>query len=321
MKRVLLTGGTGFVGANLLRRLLDEGCEVHLLLRPSYSGWRLEQVRDRLRLHVLDLLDAAAVEALVDQIRPQWIFHLAAHGAYSWQTDLRQIIDTNLIATMQLVEACRRVGFEAFVNTGSSSEYGFKDHAPREDEGLEPNSYYAVGKAAATMFCRYTAQRYDLHLPTLRLYNIYGPWEERGRFVPALVTRGLEGKLPPLVSAEVARDLVFVDDCVDAYLMAARRNNVSRGSVYNVGTGQQTTIGEAVDVARRVMNIAEEPVWGSMDNRHWDTTVWIADSKKIRAELGWEPKHTFEQGLRRTVEWYRATPSAANYYAETTLKA
>src|SRR5712692_3415124 len=157
MKRAILTGATGFVGANLVRRLLQEGHEVHLLLRRGYAPWRIQEIHDHVYLHEIDLRDKEALTALVAQIRPDWIFHLAAHGAYSTQTDLAQMIQTNIVSTANLLDACLSTGFDAFINTGSSSEYGFKDHAPGETEWLDPNSHYAITKATATMLCRYTA--------------------------------------------------------------------------------------------------------------------------------------------------------------------
>ncbi len=157
-KRVILTGGTGFVGANLCRRLLREGHEVHLLVRPGYRPWRIEAVRSDLRLHKIHLSDKETLTREVVEIRPDWIFHLAAYGAYSSQTDLQRMVETNVTGTMNLVEACLATGFEGFVHTGSSSEYGFKNHAPSETELPEPNSHYAVTKASATLFCRTTAQ-------------------------------------------------------------------------------------------------------------------------------------------------------------------
>ena len=197
MKRVILTGGTGFVGANLARRLLRDGHEVHLLVRPNYQPWRIEEIRPDVRLHELHLHDAEAVARVVSQIRPDWVFHLAVHGAYSWQTDWEQMVRTNIQGTMSLVSACLKTGFEAFVNTGSSSEYGFKDHAPAESEPLEPNSHYAVTKAAATMFCRHTAQSRRVHLPTLRLYSVFGPYEDPGRLLPDPHYAWPEGRTAP----------------------------------------------------------------------------------------------------------------------------
>jgi nucleoside-diphosphate-sugar epimerase len=305
MKRVLITGGTGFVGANLARRLLQDGHEVHLLVRSGFNPWRIQSIQSALLLHETPLQDKDALISLVEKIQPNWIFHLAVHGAYSYQTDLDQIVQTNIISTINLVEACLRNGFEAFVNTGSSSEYGFKDHAPSESEWLEPNSYYAVTKASATLFCRYTAQSKVVHIPTLRLYSVYGSYEEPTRLLPTLIRHGLRGSLPPLVNPTIARDFVYIDDVIDAYLLAATQANQELGAVYNVGTGVQTTLSEVVEMARRIMDIAAQPEWGSMPDRHWDASVWIANNQAIKQALGWEAHYSFESGFSAMVNWMR----------------
>lgn len=304
MKRVLLTGGTGFVGANLAHRLLREGYEVHLLLRREHNPWRIEAIRSALSLHVVDLAAAESVVAAVARIRPEWIFHLAAYGAYSTQTKLDEMVRTNIVGTVNLVNACLGVGFEAFVNTGSSSEYGFKDHAPNEAELIEPNSHYAVTKASATLFCRYTAQAHKVHLPTLRLYSVYGPYEEPSRLIPKLITEGLRGRFPPLVSPDIARDYVHVDDVCEAYLAAARSGG-ELGAIFNVGSGVQTSLRCVVDTARRTMQIPGAPIWGSMLDRAWDTDRWVSDCSKIKRNLGWKSDLTFEQGFALTLEWFR----------------
>jgi nucleoside-diphosphate-sugar epimerase len=314
MKRVLVTGGTGFVGANLARRLVADGHEVHLLVRGGHDPWRIAGIHGDVRLHVVDFRDRERLSAVVAGVRPEWVFHLAAHGAYPAQTDLDAMLDTNVMGTINLVRACLATGFEAFVNTGSSSEYGFKDHAPAETEWLDPNSDYAVSKAAATLFCRYTAVREAVTLPTLRLYSVYGPWEEPTRLMPTLVVSGLRGVLPPLVNPEVARDYVHVEDACDAYLLAATARHAERGAVYNVGTGVQTALAEVVAVARRVLGVGAEPVWGSMPARRWDTAVWVADSRRIRERLGWRPRWAFEPGFRRLVDWFRADPGLVRLY-------
>ena len=199
MKRVLITGGTGFVGANLAGRLCREGHEVHLLVRSGHSPWRIKDIQSEVRLHSVDLIDRERLLAAVRTIRPEWVFHLAAHGAYPSQNDVLSMIQTNITGTANLVEACLHTGFDTFVNAGSSSEYGFKDHAPSEEESLEPNSHYAVTKAAASNFCSYTARSKKVRIPTLRLYSVYGPLEEPSRLVPTLLVHALRSRWPSLV--------------------------------------------------------------------------------------------------------------------------
>ncbi|HEY7818561.1 MAG TPA: NAD-dependent epimerase/dehydratase family protein, partial [Vicinamibacteria bacterium] len=282
--RVLVTGAAGFVGAVLVRKLREEGHAVEAVVRPGGDRWRLEGVD--VPLHAADLSDGASVEALVDRIRPEWIFHLAAHGAYPSQKDVPTMVRTNVIGTLNLVESCLRAGFEAFVNTGSSSEYGFTDHAPSEDEEPRPNSDYAATKLTTTLYGSAVAERHQVRLSTLRLYSVYGPFEEPTRLLPVLAVQGMEGKLPALVSPDVSRDFVHVDDVVEAYLAAAK----GPAGVYNVGTGKQITIRDAVEMARRVLSISAEPHWGTMPDRSWDSRVWVADARKIQRELGWRPK-------------------------------
>ena len=315
-RRALVTGASGFVGANLARRLLDAGHEVSLVLRPGRDRWRLGGVLGQVRVLEADLEEREAVRGLVAEARPEWVFHLAAYGAYPEQDVLEQAVRTNLLVTMHLAQACLEAGFEGFVNAGSSSEYGFKDHAPGESEALEPNSSYAVAKASATLLLRHLAVSRGARFVTLRLYSAYGPFEEPTRLVPRLAVLGLSGRLPPLVNPDVARDFVHVDDVCDAFLAAAGEPDQEAGAVYNVGTGVQTTIREAVDVTRRVLGLDEQPQWGTMAERKWDTTTWVADSRRIRSRLGWSPRHTFESGFRATVDWFHEHPEMLALYSE-----
>jgi nucleoside-diphosphate-sugar epimerase len=313
-RRALVTGAAGFVGANLTRKLLELGHELYPVLRASSDRWRLAEIEDRTAVVELDLADRAAVVAAVESIRPQWVFHLAAHGAYSHQTDVEAIVRTNITGTVNLLEACLDAGFETFVNTGSSSEYGFKDHAPAEEESLEPNSHYAWTKAAATNYCRHTATLTGRRIPTVRLYSVFGPYEEPGRLIPTLVISGMAGELPPLVDAAVSRDYVYVDDVCDAYLAAAVGPIGEPGAVYNVGTGTQTTVADVVEVARRQLGITARPQWGAMPNRSWDTAIWVALPNRIQADLGWQARHDFEQGFKLCVDWFNEHPELRSRY-------
>lgn len=319
--RALVTGAGGFVGANLARALTREGHDVVAWTRPGSPEWRLMRLANELEVLPVELLDPDAVSVAMRSAQPDWIFHLAAHGAYSWQRDPERILQTNLVATVRLLAACQRQGFSAFVHAGSSSEYGFQDHAPRENELPEPNSDYAATKAAATMHCRFVAQRDNVHVVTLRLYSVYGPWEEPGRLMPTLVARGLEGGLPPLVSPDTPRDFVSVRDAERAFLLAAEQDRVERGSVFNIASGNQTTLREAVDVARSQLDIAEEPRWGTEPQRSWDAAVWVGDPTRAREQLGWTAEDDLSVGFAHLTEWLRAHPELwGRYDIETSVR-
>jgi nucleoside-diphosphate-sugar epimerase len=316
MKRVVITGATGFVGANLAGQMLADGHEVHLLLRPGHKRWRIEPIREHVRMHVVALQDEEGLANALSLVEPDWVFHLAAYGAYPTETDFREMVSTNVLGTANLVRASLRAGFESFVNAGSSSEYGLKDHAPLETDRLEPNSDYAVTKAAATHLCSRLGRSEDANITTLRLYSAYGPWEEPSRLIPNLAIQGLEGRLPNLASPSIARDFVYVDDVVDAFVLTAEDPRPESGAVLNVGTGVETSLREIVSVAREVLNIDAAPAWDSMEPRAWDTETWVANPGRIRERLGWHPKYSLKQGFERFINWLREDAAVLSLYRD-----
>ena len=314
MPRVVVTGGSGFVGASLMRRLLSMGWQVDLLLRPGFATWRVPVQQPRLSTHVVDLTDASSVKMLLHRLRPRYVFHLAAHGAYSWQTDAARIADTNLEATRTLALASLEADVEAFVHTGSSLEYGRKRHAPSEDEPAEPDGAYAGSKAAATAFCRDLGRRSGIPMPTLRLYSVYGPWEEPRRLVPSLLLHAMVGKWPPLAKPDTARDFVWVEDVIDALVIAAERPPADPGAIFNIGTGRQTTLGEIVDLVREMTGCQAGAHWQSMPDRGWDTDIWYAETRRATMELGWIAQTTLRTGLQQTLQWLREDRERLDFY-------
>ena len=306
--RSLVTGAAGFIGAALARRLVARGDAVTLLSGPGSDPWRLEQLREVADVSEIDLRDADAVARAVQAARPELVFHLAAHGAYSWQRSLARMIETNVAGFAHVAEAALDAGASAIVSAGSSSEYGLKDHAPPEHELPEPNSAYAVTKASATLLGGWLAGQRGAAITTLRLYSAYGPWEEPRRLMPALVAAGLDRRLPPLADPAIARDFVYVEDVCDAFLLAAEHAQPGSGAVYNVGSGRQTTLRELAGVAREVYGIEEQPAWAAFPARDWDTDVWVADARRAADELGWSARTPLEAGLAAFAEWMDEQP-------------
>lgn len=314
MKTVVVTGGTGFIGANLTRRLLGDGHTVHLLLRPESPRWRLEGLPGPIVLHEVSLSDTEALKRELGAIKPDWVFHLAAFGGSSWQTDKKLIVEANLLGTMNLLDVCMDTGFEAFINTGTSSEYGFKNHAPAETELLEPNSCYAIAKAGATHYCRNTAVSRKAHILTLRLYSAYGPFEQPQRLLPTLILNGIRGRFPPLVDPEVARDFIYIDDVVEAFIVAAKAKEIEPGGVFNIGTGVQTSMRRVAEIAQQIFQITTQPQWNAMPSRLWDTGVWVADNRKALSLLPWKPLVPFQEGLAKMARWFIDQPAIQKIY-------
>ena len=172
-KRVyLITGASGFIGACLTRKLIAENAEVHLLLRKTAKTWRIDDLLNKVKVHICDLSDLNELRGLIQKIQPTVIYHLATYGAYSSQQDADLCIKTNIQGTQHLLTASMDVDFELFVNTGSSSEYGFKKSPMKETDLLEPASYYAVTKSAQTLLCFHAAQAKKRPIVTMRPFSV-----------------------------------------------------------------------------------------------------------------------------------------------------
>jgi nucleoside-diphosphate-sugar epimerase len=299
---VLVTGGGGFVGCCAARRLLEEGFDVHVLLRPDSGAWRLEDVMHRLVVHRVDLADAEAVQATVRKATPAAILHMAAYGTYEWQAEGRRIIESNVLGSLNLLEASLTAGVRVFVNAGSSSEYGYKSEPMRETDRPEPNSIYGVAKAAQTHLAALMARKTSMAVVTFRLFSVYGPWEEPSRLLPTIIRRARAGLPLEMAAPDTARDFVYVDDVLRAVLDFKRLTGM-RGDVINIGSGVQSTLKDVVDAVLGVVGGHSEVRWGEMPARRWDTNRWQADVSKARAILGWSPRYSLFEGVAQMAQW------------------
>lgn len=299
--KIFLTGGTGFIGANLTRRLVADGHEVHLLVRPEANFWRVADLRDQLSVHTVDLADAAAVRGLMESIRPSHVAHLATYGAYPAQTDVAQMVRTNVLGALALLGAARAVGVEMFVNTGSSSEYGIKQQPMREDDSLQPTSAYGATKAAATRHCQLAGQA-GFPVVTLRPFSVYGSYEATTRLFPTALAHVLRGKEVALADPRVARDFTDIADVVEGYLAALQANHL-RGEVINLASGRQTTLADFAAALLKVTDGRATVRWDTTAGRANDATTWVGDARRAKELLGWSAKTSLEDGLRNFRDW------------------
>ncbi len=304
---ILITGASGFVGANLLYRLIKKKIppkKIHLILRKSSNSWRIKEVLKKISVHVIDLRNETETFMLLKKIKPKTIFHLATHGAYPYQeNNEREIVETNIIGTFNLIRASLNTGFSVFINTGTSSEYGVNQKPMSEKDVLSPVTAYGVSKAWATLYSNYLATSKNVPITTLRLFGVYGFCEPRGRLIPNIILSLLKKESPSLNKPNFKRDFVFIDDVINAYFIATEKRHI--GGVFNIGSGKQTTLEEIFFLIQKVMKVDVEPIWGNFEDQLFDTNCRIASIKLVKKHLGWKPETTLESGLKQTVKWFK----------------
>jgi len=301
---IAVFGAGGFVGANLVRTLLQYRNDVFAITSKPFVPWRLEEM-DASRILQCDITSQEQVHRLFEEHRFMTVFDLAAYGAYSKQEDIQLIHRTNYLSLLHLLESALQVGTRAFVHAGSSSEYGLNCAGPSEDDCLQPNSHYAVSKAAAASMIHFYGTIRGLPVTNLRYYSIYGPYEEPDRLIPTLIAQGFRGKYPPLVQPDISRDFVFVADAVTATLLAAVHIEKVRGTSVNIASNRKTPLRELVAITQRLFSIPHAPVWGEMANRKWDLVDWYGNATKAHQALDWTATTSLEAGLQQTMEWQK----------------
>jgi nucleoside-diphosphate-sugar epimerase len=306
-ERVLITGGSGFIGACLAHDLVGEGHDVHLILRPEAKTWRLDGLTGRYAAHAGDLRDAASLRRAVAACRPDVVYHLATHGAYPAQRDRATILATNLIGTANLLDALEGHDYRALVHTGSSSEYGHKAAPMREDDRLEPRTDYGVTKAAATLLCQAEAYK-GRPVTTVRVFSAYGPWEEPSRLVPYVMGCCFRGEDPHVTAGAQPRDFVYVDDVVQL-LKAAAHAPAARGQILHAGTGVQHTVRDMIETIVAVCGGGRVRArFGAAVTRPDEPAAWIASIARTTELTGWRPRHELTAGVRRMWQWFTSAP-------------
>ena len=304
---IVVFGAGGFIGANLMRALMNSRKDVFAVTHQKFVPWRLVGLPSENILYA-DVIKADDVRTIFESHGFQTIFSLHAYGGYARQHEAGQIYATNFIGLVNILEAAADRGFTALVHGGTQSEYGTNCGAPTEDGQLLPNSHYAVSKVGAAYLLQFVAKHKQLPVINLRYYSIYGPFEESDRLIAKVVSEGSESRYPPFVDPDISRDFVYIDDTVEATILAATRGVViAPGESINIASGKKTTIREVAATAKQVFNIQSEPAWATMNNRVWDLKDWWGNPAKAQRVLGWQATTSFAKGLAQTRDWYKNT--------------
>ena len=304
--KVLITGASGFVGSNLTRKLLQEGYEVHILSQPFFNKWRLIDVLSKLNNHTVDLLEAEKLKKLIKEIKPEVIFHLAAAGVFGGiSSPEKELIEVNFLGTVNLINACADINYKCFVNTGSSSEYGSKDKPIKETDICEPVNTYGISKLAALLYGSFIAKTQNQSIIGLRLFSPFGPFDDSQRLISSVIIKALRNEEILLSNPKGVRDFIFVEDVVEAYLKSIDLASQFKGEIFNVGSGREISVSEIVKTICQLTNTKSKIKWGQVSPRPWDTVHWQADISKISHCFIWRPEYSLEQGLKKTIQWFK----------------
>jgi UDP-glucose 4-epimerase len=304
--RALVTGGAGFIGSNLADGLLREGVEVRVFDNLS-TGFR-DNVPADAELVEADIRDEAAVRAAVDGI--DVVFHQAAHRAVlqSVQNPLSTDL-ANTHGTLLVLKAAQDAGVRRVVAASSSSVYGGAAQLPTpESAPLVPRSPYAVSKLAGEHYCRVWSDLFGLETVALRYFNVYGPRQRPDSAYAAVIplfTRALRTGARPIVHGDggQSRSFAYIDDVVAANLAAATAPaEACSGKAYNIGGSVRATLLELLDELGAILGVEVDPE--HTDPRAGDIRHSFADISAAGRDLGWEPKVSLAEGLRRTVDWF-----------------
>jgi nucleoside-diphosphate-sugar epimerase len=305
-ERILVTGGGGFIGAALVRALLAQGNEVHLLARSIAAPERLGDLHAACVTHLADISDAASVRRAVRESRPDVVFHLAAAGVAPGQSDRSTILRTNVLGTSHLLDALRHRDYRAFVHAGTGAEYGACGEAIAEDAALTPLSDYAVAKAAASLLCLAEARRKERPAVVVRIFSAYGPGEARQRLIPYVLDCCMRGEVPRINTAAQQRDFIFVDDVVELLRTASAMGGTA-GQVLHAGTGRDYSVQEVVETTLEVCGRSVCPVYGVELLRPGEPYRYLANILRTTVLTGWRPQVDLRSGIERTWQWFRST--------------
>src|SRR5690349_14653756 len=302
MNPVLVTGASGFLGSHVVRTLVRQGFDAVSVFHKT----GFDEDRRHFRL---DLRDTAAMQKLFRQFQFSAVVHLAASGVSAEAENFEDLIAVNTLATAALARTALAHGIERFLYVGSGFEYRPQAHAMDESTPLGAPNLYGASKAAGWMLLQTLHRMEGLPLVTFRPFSVYGPGENPAKLVPYAIQQALNGEPIRLMLGSQVRDYVFVEDVVEALRLGLTAPSAV-GQVYNIGTGPNEAR-SVRQMVQKILSLTGAPLrlcWFDRASRsRRDPPYLVSDPTKAHVELGWRPRVALEEGLARTVAWYKAT--------------
>lgn len=282
--KALITGAHGFIGTHLVARLEAQDWEVVTVPRRHLG--RIDLLTHQLR-----------------EIKPDYIFHLAAYGNHGNQNSEETTFNVNVVGIWNLLQASKEINYKAFINVGSSSEYGRKDKPMEESDLPQTDTFYGASKVAGSFLARAFAEQFNKNIVTVRPFSVFGPGEADFRFIPTVIHNMIKGTEMPFVSWP-EHDWIYIDDFIDGVLKVTSHAKELKGQVVNIGTGRSRTNKDVLTEMSILLEKGIKTKDGEYIERPHHSRRWVADNSLLKG-LGWEEKVGFSKGILKTYEYYK----------------
>ena len=302
--RCLVTGASGFLGSWLVRQLLQEGHAVLALVRPGGKHPRLTAIASKMEFAYADLSTIPGIATEAMRFAPDVAFHLAWQGGNSsrFVNDPEQVF-SNVSGTLELVRIAHEAGCKGFFFFGSSVEYGTYRVPVRETDAVLPRNLYGHSKNAMMLLTQALSEKWGMRFCGIRPFWTYGPMDDELRMIPYVIHQFLDGKRPKVTVGEQLWDFLYVEDAVKALTGMAVSSDAA--GIFNLGSGMTRPLKDVVSLIRDLIDTQLEIGFGEIPYAPDQVMHLEADITKLRLATGWKPETSLEEGLRRTVEWFR----------------
>ena len=304
-KRVLVTGGTGFLGAHLVKKLVSLRAKVCILdSYPIEKQPLLNDFRNNVDFYKVDIRSFNKIKKISKDLNPEIIFHLCAliDRRRNFE-NIDKIVDVNLKGTINLLHALIDIDYDSFILTSTSEVYGRTDPPFQENMPLNPVSPYSASKASAEIFCKTFSEIYNKPFTILRLFNLYGEGQAPNMFIPQLINTCLDKQDFKMTKGEQTREFNYVEDVITGLLLASVTPAANR-EVINVGNGNEIQLKRIAEIIVELFGNCINLKLGAIDYRKNDIMRMYSDNSKAKKILNWHPEYSIEEGLKKTVNYY-----------------
>lgn len=306
-QKLLITGGASFIGSEFARQVVKSGYRPIIIDKLTYAGdlARLAEVKANLKFYKQDICDSKAIEKIFREEKPSQVVHFAAESHVDRSIlGSDEFIRTNICGTQVLLDCAKKQGIERFVHISTDEVYGdiIKGQF-YEDTPLNPSSPYSASKASADLLVKSYMRTFKFPAIIIRPSNNYGPWQYPEKFIPVIIYKALKNeKIPVYAKGLNVREWLFVSDCSQAVLAILKKGVI--GEIYNVGSGQEK---RNIDVVKAMLQLLKKPasLIEFVQDRPGHDLRYSLNCAKIKKDLHWQAHTSFENGIRRTVDWYK----------------